>query len=103
MESPLLPLPPDELGPLLLVHLERVVRDVGLRDDPQHLHPVGEHLLGDQVQGQHVLRQGEVDLQDLLLDADRVLALVIDQLCDNSISRMKQFYALLAKLIETHS
>ena len=102
MESPLLPLPPDELGPLLLVHLERVVRDVGLRDDTQHLHPVGEHLLGDQVQGQHVVRQGEVNLVDLL-DDNRILALVIDQLCDNSTSRMKQFDTLLVKLSGTHN
>ena len=70
MEGPLLSLPPDELGPLLLVHLERVVRDIGLRDDPEDLHPVGEDLLGDQVQGQDILRQGKVNLQNLLLNAD---------------------------------
>ena len=70
MEGPLLPLPPDELGPLLLVHLERVVRDIGLRVDPEALHPVGEDLLGYQVEGQDILRQGKVNLQNLLLDAD---------------------------------
>ena len=49
VEGPLLPPPPDELGPLLLVHLECVVGDVGLRDDPEHLHPVGEDLVSVQV------------------------------------------------------
>ena len=92
MKSPLLPLPPDELGPLLLVHLERVLWDVGLRDDPEHLHPVAEHLLSYQVKVQIILGQSEVDLQDLFLDADTVLILVIDPECDNFIPRMKQFY-----------
>ena len=38
------------------------------------------YLLGDQVQGQDVLRQGEVNLEDLLLDGHSQLRIVCYQL-----------------------
>ena len=76
---------------LCLTHLQRVRRHVRLRDDPKDLHPLAEHLghshdfctntillylLGDEVQGQDVLGEGEVDLEDLLLDGHGQLGLV---------------------------
>ena len=44
------------------------------------------YLLGDEVQGQDVLRQGEVDLEDLLLDRHGELGLVRHQLGRNSVT-----------------
>ena len=64
----------------VLCDLEGVSRNVLLSDGAEDLHPLGKHLPGDQVQGQHELGQGEVDLEDLLLDRHRALAVVGQQL-----------------------
>jgi hypothetical protein len=72
------------------IYLQRVGGHVGLRDEPEHLHPLPEHLPGDQVQWQRVLRQREVDLQDLLLHADGLLAVVRHQLRDDAVDLREQ-------------
>ena len=64
----------------VLCDLEGVSRNVLLSDGAEDLHPLGKHLPGDQVQGQHELGHGEVDLEDLLLDRHRALAVVGQQL-----------------------
>ena len=49
-----------------------------------HIKKTVLYLLGDEVQGQDVLCQGEVDLEDLLLDRHGELGLVRHQLGRNS-------------------
>jgi hypothetical protein len=60
--------------------LKSVSGHILLCDGAKDLHPLGEHVPGDEVQGQHELRQGEVDLEDLLLHGHRALAVVWQQL-----------------------
>jgi hypothetical protein len=60
--------------------LKGVSGNILLCDGAEDFHPLGEHVPGDEVQGQHELRQGEVDLEDLLLHGHRALAVVWQQL-----------------------
>jgi hypothetical protein len=70
--------------------LEGVGRHILLGDGAKDLHPLGEHLFGDEVQRQYKLGQGKVDLQDLLLDSHRALAVIGQQLQRDTLCRRER-------------
>ena len=71
--------------------LKSMLWHIRLCDNSEDLHPLSEHLLGDQIQGQHVLGQREVDLQDLFLDTHGILGFIIDQAGDDPVTKEDYF------------
>ncbi len=57
VDGPLLALPPDELGPLVLVDGVGLGRDGSVHDLPRQLHPLRERRLRDEVQRQEELTE----------------------------------------------
>lgn len=105
MESPLLGLPVGEFGALIIVQMG-TIGHIPISNLATNLHPLREDLLGDEVQRQAVLRQGEVDLKDLLLEQHRLLRLLGEeahhQLVDHGqqeVHRLVEGRSLLAALV----
>ena len=82
--------------------LKSMLWHIRLCDNPEDLHPLSEHLLGDQIQGQHVLGQREVDLQDLFLDTDGILGFIIDQAGDDPVTNEDYFILRYVVILKHH-